>query len=190
MIAGLYKMFDHWHRQGTVWLYSDPHFDEDQDLRKPFPHRPSAEEQVRMINSRVGKHDTLIILGDVGSLEWAAKLKGYKILVCGNHDIGPSKYEGVFQEVYAGPVMIGEKLILSHEPLSIDWAFNIHGHTHTLKKNAKGHLCVCSDVIGYMPVNLNQFVKSGRLQEVESIHRATIDEATKRKAKREKKYGC
>ncbi len=44
MIAGLYKCFDHWHRQGTVWIYSDPHFDEDQDLRKPFPHRPSAEE--------------------------------------------------------------------------------------------------------------------------------------------------
>ena len=26
MIQGLYDIFSHWHAQGTVWLYSDPHF--------------------------------------------------------------------------------------------------------------------------------------------------------------------
>ena len=26
MIQGLYKCFDHWHADGTTWLYSDPHF--------------------------------------------------------------------------------------------------------------------------------------------------------------------
>lgn len=189
MIQGLYKIFDHWHQQGTVWLYSDPHFNEDEDLRGPFPGRPTAEEQVKMINSKVGRKDTLILLGDVGDPEVAKKLRGYKVLICGNHDAGASNYADIFDEVYTGPLMIGEKIILSHEPLDIDWAFNIHGHTHTITKDKKGHLCVCSDVIGYTPVNFNQFVKSGRLKEVETIHRSTIDTATERKAKRMARQG-
>lgn len=26
MIAGLYDCFDHWHKEGTLFIYSDPHF--------------------------------------------------------------------------------------------------------------------------------------------------------------------
>lgn len=186
MIQGLYKCFDHWHQQGTVWLYSDPHFNEDSDIRTAFPDRPSAEEQIKLINSKVGRKDTLLLLGDVGDLECAKQLRGYKVLVKGNHDGGVSNYEGIFDEVYGGPLMISEKIILSHEPLAIDWAFNIHGHTHMSTFDRKGHLCVCSDVIKYVPVNFNQFVKSGRLTEVTPLHRSTIDTATKKKAKRKK----
>lgn len=187
MIQGLYKIFDHWHKVGTVWLYADTHFDEDDDLQKPFPNRPSAEEHVKLINSKVGRKDTLILLGDVGNVEWIKQVRGYKVLIKGNHDRGLSNYDEYFDEVYGGPLMISEKIILSHEPLAIEWAFNIHGHTHMLTKQRKGHLCVCSDAIGYEPVNFNQFIKSGRLKEVESIHRDTIDEATKRARKRERK---
>lgn len=188
MIDSLYVPFRHWSEQGTVWLYSDPHFNEDEDLRIPFPNRPSAEEQVKKINSLVGRKDTLLLLGDVGDIEIAKQLRGYKVLIKGNHDVGLSKYEEVFSEVYGGPLMIGEKMILSHEPLDIDWAFNFHGHTHMLTKARKGHLCVCADVVGYMPVNFNQFLKnSGRLREVESIHRSTIDAATVRAQKRGKR---
>lgn len=185
MIEGLYEPFKtEWSTEGTVWLYSDPHFDEDEDLRIVFPHRPTAEEQVKMINSKVGKKDHLILLGDIGSIEWARKLRGHKILIAGNHDIGLSTYKDVFEYVYGGPLMISEKIILSHEPLGIDWAFNVHGHTHAQKEDKKGCLCVCSDVIGYTPINFNQFVKSGRLTEVTPLHRITIDKATLRKQKR------
>jgi len=184
MIPGLYKIFDHWHQEGTVWIYSDTHFNEDDDIRVAFPDRPSAEEQVKMINSKVGRKDTLILLGDVGDIEYVKKLRGYKILIKGNHDSGLSNYEGVFDEVYGGPLMIGEKLILSHEPLDTPWAFNIHGHTHMSTFDRKGHMCVCSDVIGYIPINFNRFMKSGRLTEVTPLHRSTIDKATARKAKR------
>ena len=185
MIESLYKCFQHWSEHGTVWLYSDPHFNEDEDLRIVFPERPSAEEQVKMINSKVGRKDTLLLLGDVGDPEIAKMLRGYKILICGNHDQGVSNYEGIFDEIYGGPLMIGEKIILSHEPIDIDWAFNIHGHTHLLTKVRPGHLCVCSDVIGYTPINFNQFIKkSGRLKEVTSMHRLTIDKATERKQER------
>ena len=187
MIEGLYKCFDHWHKEGTVWLYSDTHFNEDEDLRRvPFPNRPSAEEQIKMINSKVGRKDHLILLGDVGDIECARKLKGHKVLIKGNHDGGLSNYEDVFEEVYGGPLMIGERIILSHEPLDIDWAFNIHGHTHLLSVARPGHLCVCSDVVGYTPINFNQFVKSGRLKEVTSLHRSTIDKATERKERRKR----
>lgn len=179
MIEGLYKCFDHWHKQGTVWLYSDTHFNEDEDLRVPFPDRPSAEEQIKMINSKVGRKDTLILLGDVGDIECARKLRGYKILIKGNHDLGLSNYEDVFDEVYGGPLMIGEKIILSHEPLDIGWAFCLHGHNHNQKGvNKRGELNVCADVINYTPINFNQFVKSGRLKEIESIHRKVINKAT------------
>lgn len=230
MIKGLYKIFDHWHEVGTLWIYSDPHFG-DEELAKAFPNRPTAEEQVKMINKYAGKHDTLIILGDVGDVDYVRKLRaGYKILIMGNHDAGITNYQKktmvgiyskdgweqeeatkdmmakypkcnyftresfvlnswevsakdpLFDEVYEGPVMIAEKLILSHEPVDIPWGFNIHGHIHDSKhKNDDHHLNVCADAINYQPVNMNQFMKSGALSKIESIHRTTIDKATRKK---------
>lgn len=226
-IAGLYKMFDHWHAEGTLWIYSDPHFN-DADLKKGIE-RPSADELVKLINSKVGRKDTIVMLGDICDIKYVKKIRGYKVLIMGNHDSGRTNYERqvitqqffknqytkeqvleltkalfpncrysidesdeivweitadnqLFDEVYEGPVMIGEKLIFSHEPVDIPWAFNIHGHDHAGAKR-KNHLNVCADVIGYTPVNMNQFMKSGALAHIETIHRTTIDTATA-KAKR------
>ena len=39
-IAGLYKCFDHWHREGTLYIYSDPHFD-DAELVAGIANHPS-----------------------------------------------------------------------------------------------------------------------------------------------------
>jgi calcineurin-like phosphoesterase family protein len=89
----------------------------------------------------------------------------------------------LFDEVYEGALIIGEKLILSHEPVEIPWLYNIHGHDHAGRKR-QNHLNVCSDVIGYKPINLNQFLKSGPSAKIQSIHRVTIDKATERKVKR------
>lgn len=235
-IAGLYKIFDHWHQQGTVHIISDTHFD-DEELRAGFPDRPTDEDIVKSINAKVGRKDTLIILGDVGSVDLLRQLRGYKVLIMGNHDKGVSNYQrqvitrkfprelfqkhealdemkrvypdcryiisdkydfendnyvwtvkadnGLFDEVYEGPLMISEKLILSHEPVDVPWAFNLHGHIHDPKhKNDKRHFNVCADVIGYIPINFNQFVKSGFLSKVETIHRSTIDKATAKSKKR------
>jgi calcineurin-like phosphoesterase family protein len=186
-LPGVYKIFnDRWAGQ-TVWCISDTHFG-DEDLRAGMPNRPSDEELVRRINAKVGRKDTLICLGDVGDIEFAKKLRGYKVLICGNHDVGHTVYEEVFDEVYSGPLMIGEKLLLSHEPIPVPWALNIHGHDHQGTKR-KGCINVCADVIDYTPVNMNQLLKSGIFKDVESIHRATIDKATERKKKRGgKKY--
>ena len=182
-LAGVYKEYnERWCKQ-TVWVYSDPHFG-DEELAAGTPGRPSADEQVAMINSCVGRKDTLIILGDVGDVEYAKKLRGYKVLICGNHDAGRTNYEEAFDEIYEGALIIGEKIILSHEPVDIPWLFNIHGHDHT-GAIRPGHLNVCSDVRGYKPLNLNHILgKEGHLAKVQSIHRVTIDKATERKKKR------
>ena len=181
-LAGVYKEYnERWCKQ-TVWVYSDPHFG-DEELAAGTPGRPSADEQVTMINSCVGRKDTLIILGDIGDVEYAKKLRGYKVLICGNHDAGRTNYEEAFDEIYEGALIIGEKIILSHEPVDIPWLFNIHGHDHAGAVRVN-HLNVCSDVIGYKPINLNQFLKNGPTAKIQSIHRVTIDKATERKKKR------
>lgn len=180
MIEGLYKCFEHWGQRGGVWVISDTHFGED-DLKAVFSARPSDEQLLKQINSKVGKAGVLIHLGDVGDLEYARRLKGYKILIMGNHDQSATKFEGIFNEIYQGPLMIGERLLLSHEPVDIDWAFCLHGHTHNLYARRPNHLCACVDVCGYTPINFNEFMKSGLLKEATPLHRYTIDKATERK---------
>lgn len=234
-LPGIYETFAKvWDKQ-TTWIYSDPHFS-DEDLECSIQNRPSDEIQIANINSCAGRKDTLIILGDVGNIECVRKLRAaHKVLIMGNHDAGASNYKRevvhavydqdvytrdeviadmqakypnwriwvtesyefhspfvrwnayadnmLFDEVYEGALIVGEKLILSHEPVSISWLFNIHGHDHAGHKRDM-HLNVCSDVIGYKPVNLNQFLKSGPTSKVQTIHRETINKATERKAKR------
>lgn len=223
---------------GTVWVISDPHFNdaESQGYRHTYP---GDNELVKKINSKVGKNDTLVILGDVGDIEFVKKLKGYKVLIMGNHDKGASNYKRViehvtkcprcgsaelnslgnndgfslyktqcnvcgfkgdtfgpdfdcvednhlFDEVYEGPLMINDRVILSHEPIEVpDYMFNIHGHTHGLPhKYDDRHLNMCAEAIDYTPVNMLNLIKDGLLKDTKSIHQLTVAEATKRKIKR------
>lgn len=184
-LPGVYDIFlEKMNNYQTCHIISDCHFG-DTDLQAGFPNRPSDEELVKLINSHVGRKDVLWILGDCGDIEYVKKLRGYKILVAGNHDQNLTAYKEVFDMVFAGPVMLSPKLILSHEPVDVPWAFNIHGHIHDSKhKNDKRHFNVCSDAIGYVPINMNQWMKEGHLAHIESIRRTTIDKATIRKAKR------
>ena len=93
MIESLYKPFQKWSEKGGIFVFSDPHF-EDEDLVNVYDNRPSADELVRRINSKVGKCDTLICLGDVGALSYVPFLRGHKVLVMGNHDAGDFGSDG------------------------------------------------------------------------------------------------
>jgi calcineurin-like phosphoesterase family protein len=235
MLPGIYDMFaQKWDGQ-TVWIYSDPHFS-DMDLECSIKNRPSDDEQIRRINAKCGRKDTLIILGDVGNIDCVRRLRAaHKVLIMGNHDSGATNYKRMqetkkfdiniplnmvkeimadkypgwrieidecydvshapfhywmavadnmlFDEVYEGALIVGEKLILSHEPVDIPWLYNIHGHDHAGTKRPN-HMNVCSDVIGYEPMNFNQFLKAGHMSKIQTIHRETIDKATDRKKKR------
>lgn len=231
----LYDIFNEkWQRFQTCWMISDTHFD-DADMQQYFG-TPSGAEIVNKINSKVGKNDMLIILGDVGNLECVKRLRGYKVLIAGNHDQGMSNFKKakyfyqldsnkytkkeafdyaaikhpgckisvyknyrvehapfeywyvcvdnqLFDEVYGGPLIVGPKLILSHEPVECSWAFNIHGHVHHKEYiGDKYHKPLCAEKLDFEPINLNRWLKeSGVFANIDSIHRAAIDRATARR---------
>lgn len=188
-LPGIYKIFnDEFQKYQTIYILSDTHFG-DQHLKDAFPNRPSDEELVKRINSICGKTDLIIHLGDVGDVSFIQQLKADKWLVTGNHDKGSSKYQRksliindtyidnlLFDKVFEGPVQIGEKLILSHEPIEASWAMNIHGHDHSGKTFSDiGHYNCCLDTTNYLPLNLNSFLRGGGTSKIRSIHRQTID---------------
>lgn len=94
MYKNLYDQFAHWFHddRGTVYFYSDPHFNDDEMkyLRKNYI---GDVEQVKRINSKIGKYDTIVFLGDIGDIEFIRKIRGYKVLVMGNHDTGATNYK-------------------------------------------------------------------------------------------------
>lgn len=187
MISALYDKFKGWSKSGSVYIISDTHFD-DENCRKIDPNWLSSEEQLAIIKKMVHKSDTLIILGDVGELKYIKEIKGYKVLIMGNHDTGATKFKEVFDEVYEGPVMIGEKILLSHEPIPhIDWCLNIHGHDHADSVHDEYHLNLAANVCGFVPISLGDYIKKHGLKSVKSLHRDTIDKATERRQKRSEK---
>ena len=226
---------------GSLWIISDPHFNDPDSKHFRGENYPGDDAFVKMINTKVGKKDTLIILGDVWDAEYVKKLKaGYKILIMGNHDKGASNYKRethaewdkstevtvdnltdqliyeskgyihvpgsyclgeiimakgkyvnnhLFDEVYEGPVMISDRVILSHEPIYplSNCLFNIHGHIHNIEhKGDSNHLNVCAEVIDYTPINLIKVLKKGLLKNITDIHRTTIDNAIVRKLAKER----
>lgn len=240
MIAGLYDMFNFmWDKYQTIHLISDTHFDDEElYVGTNKIERADSNEYVKLINSKVGRKDLLIHLGDCGNLEQIAKIRADKVLIMGNHDTGATKYKrqkwkkifdkckytkaealaemkklypncryditegydlhqpfirwvvtadnGLFDWVFEGPVQIGEKLILSHEPVECGWAFNIHGHIHSFAhKDDTRHMCICPEVTRqFEPINFNRLMKSGFMSKVETQHRKTINAASKRAKKR------
>lgn len=239
MIAGLYDMFNSmWDKYQTIYLISDTHFDDEElYIGTKKIERANSDEYVKLINSKAGRKDLLIHLGDCGNLEQIAKIRADKVLIMGNHDTGATKYKrqkwkkffekekytkiealaemkklypncryeinetyhfqlpferwqvvadnNLFDWVFEGPIQIGEKLILSHEPIECGWAFNIHGHVHSFThRDDARHMCICPEVTRqFEPVNFNQLMKSGFMSKIETIHRSVINKATKRKKK-------
>ena len=107
MISTLYEVFQHWSAKGSVYLLSDLHLDDDDCLLMDKNWIP-PEEQIWIINNILTRNDTFICLGDVGSPEYAGKIKNcYKVLLLGNHD-KRKDYKDIFDEIYEGPLFISE----------------------------------------------------------------------------------
>ncbi len=178
MIPTLYWTFRHWSDGGGVYILSDTHFD-DADCKLMDLNWISSEEQVEIINKTVGKSDTFVHLGDVGDPKYVAQIRAKKkVLLLGNHD-ARGAYKEVFDEVYSGPLFVGEKILLSHEPVyGLPWCLNIHGHDHNnVEPYADGckHINLAANVCGYTPVSLGKLIKDGALADIRSIHRFAID---------------
>ena len=191
MIKSLYPCFQNWSEKGGVYLVSDTHF---KDLdREYMGYHISNEDQWYILNDTCHRFDTLVHLGDVGDLEYIKRLKCHKVLIMGNHDQSIEKMQEVFDEVYSGPLWISQKLVLSHEPIVIEdshfamsIAFNIHGHDHGNNFwDDKYHLNICQNIYGYIPLNLNQFIKGGYLKKVKDIHTLAKENAIAEKETKE-----
>ncbi|MCR4634656.1 MAG: hypothetical protein K5754_00350 [Butyrivibrio sp.] len=185
MIITLYENYRHWSDGRSVYILSDPHFD-DAIGKDMVDEWLEADELVDKINSIVGKNDTFICLGDVGKAEYVRKIKAkYKVLLLGNHD-RRSDYVGLFDEIYTGPLFIADQILLSHEPVQgLNWCLNIHGHDHNNRApyvEGCKHINLAANVCNYTPVNLGKLIKSGVLADITNIHRMTIDRASDRKA--------
>ena len=177
MIKTLYPCFQHWSAKGSIYLISDTHFD-DPNCKLIDANWITPEEYIKKL-SFITKNDTLIHLGDVGNPEYLTKLKCYKVLIMGNHDQSKTKFEPYFDEIYGGALVIAPKIILSHEPLDVTWALNIHGHEHNNKYiYNRYHLNIASNLFGYNVLNLTEVIKVGFLSCIDDIHRQTIDFAT------------
>lgn len=178
-----------------------------------------AEYQIREINKICHKNDTLICLGDVGDIECVKKLKaGHKVLILGNHDRGKEYYmrkinyimdnakgtveidlnmyrvedNHLFDEVYAGPLMISDKILLSHEPIipCPDYIVNLCGHVHAnghkFKVKKHQYYNFCAEAIHYKPVSLAELIKHGLLSGTKDIHEVTVAGAVARKQHKNK----
>lgn len=88
----LYQMFSHWEDRQSIWVISDTHFNDPDSRHFRGDSYPGDDEFVRMINSCLGKDTVLLHLGDVGDTAYVKKLRGYKVLVMGNHDKGRTNY--------------------------------------------------------------------------------------------------
>lgn len=182
MINCLYEPFKHWSANGSVYIMSDPHFN-DPDTKLMNECWITAEHQINLVNKMVNKNDTLILLGDIGDPECAKKLKGHKVLISGNHD-AISRYKSIFNEIYDGPLMIAPKILLSHEPvIGLQFCVNIHGHVHNgelewTDDNGGYHINLAADVCGFIPASLGFMIKNGLISKIPDVHRLTIDRAT------------
>ena len=130
-----------------IYYISDLHLGHTNVIR--FDHRPfrDTEEMAARIlenwNSRVTDQDTVYILGDAfwhheqESMEFLAKLKGHKHLICGNHDVINGRlgkcWESIhpYLEIKDGDTMV----VLCHYPVLFYnrhhyGAVMLYGHVH------------------------------------------------------------
>jgi len=80
----------------------------------------------------------------------------------------------LFDEVYEGPVMINDHILLSHEPVQMGFGINIHGHCHSGKFISEDNSCIniCSNIVNFEKQRLDKLVVGRKYID---IHRLAID---------------
>lgn len=157
-----------------IYFYADPHFGHKNVIKycnRPFANVSEMNSTLIKNFNKTVEHDAIIyILGDFSFLNTESTkqilkaLKGFKILVKGNHDPKPNSYYRKlgFSEVYDKPIIILDKYILSHEPVFddeyVDTRFiNIYGHLHNNAVNEFANkYCVSVEKTDYKPISLEQ----------------------------------
>jgi calcineurin-like phosphoesterase family protein len=152
------------------YVYSDPHFGHTK-LRIVGRKRFNSDEEMHeyMLSAYnkviVDNNSKVYWLGDLGDKkfieEFVPKMRGYKILILGNHDkYNKAFYQKYFDEVYEVGLFWNKRIFLSHHPMPIEEGFiNIHGHTHLINVETGRHFNVCVEQTNYEPVPMKKFEK-------------------------------
>lgn len=128
----------------TIWVGADWHFYT--GYNDQLKENPNIDRLVNNFNAKVKDTDVLIFIGDLydarrlfdlnrlPKLDRIKKLKGYKIIVKGNHDVADDDiyYKMGFDEV-CERYEVGN-VIFTHEPCEVKAnQVNVHGHLHYSK---------------------------------------------------------
>lgn len=158
-----------------VWIWSDQHFYHENVIKyseRPYKNvEEMNQELIDNYNEVVEEDDICIFAGDVTFKSTTLfltdimpkLLKGYKILVVGNHDFDKKKVRALgFDETrLILHFKNNEKdIIISHYPFFIDNVefTNVHGHIHTYKSELKHQINVSIEAIDFRPVLLKELI--------------------------------
>lgn len=158
----------------NIFFTSDTHFSHANFLTfrdvagsviRPFSSAEEMDEHmIERWNSVVRDGDKVYHLGDVAfdKSRWptiAARLRGSKRLVLGNHDdIKRFGHAAFFKRIQLWRVFKEYDFTCSHIPLAREQmrtAFNVHGHIHEKPEPSPSHICVCVEKTDYTPVHLD-----------------------------------
>jgi calcineurin-like phosphoesterase family protein len=157
----------------TVWFTADTHFNHRRTLelsKRPFKNVNEMNNvMIKNWNRVVGKHDTVIHLGDFGDYEFSHKLNGQIVLLFGNYERKDveqgiitkddliNKYNFIIVHddkmmLYRG---LDETFYLVHEPLHMKLdEFYLFGHIHKLQMVKRKGLNVGVDCHNFAPIDL------------------------------------
>ena len=154
-----------------TFFIGDLHFG-DEDIiffeGRPFTDVDGMNEYIiTRWNDKISDNDTVFILGDIGEISYLEKMKGFKCIIRGNHDIFLAteldKYSGIMN-VYNFPIIINNYFILSHEPMYVNKCMpymNIFSHVHgspIYSDYSRWHYCVSAERIDYTPISLKEII--------------------------------
>jgi calcineurin-like phosphoesterase family protein len=167
------------------YVFTDPHFSHTKIRVKSRPKFSSDQEMneyiVKQYNSVITHPNIKVYwLGDIGDKEaikeLVPKMKGYKILILGNHDkYGKSFYRKYFDEVHEVGIFYNKRILLSHHPMPMEpGMINVHGHTHLVSLTTGQHFNVCVEHTDYKPVVMKKFVDM--LGQIPQLNRRFLQE--------------
>lgn len=159
----------------NIFFTSDLHLNHERVITKEYCNRPFIDVQemneviIKNWNSRVNPKDKIYVLGDFSfgdPEQFLSRLKGYKILIKGNHDrySNDKALRVGFREVYDLKTikMVDNTITLCHFPM-YSWsrshygAWHLHGHNHNYPIDFHPYRYnVGVDVNGFTPVSYDE----------------------------------
>lgn len=157
-----------------IYFTADHHFGHNNVIK--YCNRPfhNIEEMDRVLmdnwNSIITDEDLVYHLGDFALMsqikiaEYLDKLKGYKVLIKGNHDRLNAANKNRFLNIYKELIMkFGDITItMSHYPETFKSAkeiINLHGHSHGKFPLSFHKIDVGVDNNNYTPISLSQIME-------------------------------